>query len=30
MGYALGKLMSEELKQLVPEYFAYLDNNNRR
>jgi hypothetical protein len=26
MGYALGKLMSEDLKQLVPEYFAYLDN----
>ncbi len=25
MGYALGKLMSEDLKQLIPEYFAYLD-----
>jgi hypothetical protein len=25
MGYAFGKLMSEDLKQLVPEYFAYLD-----
>ncbi len=26
MGYALGKLMSEDLQRLVPEYFAYLDN----
>lgn len=25
MGYALGKLMSDELQKLVPEYFAYLD-----
>ncbi len=25
MGFALGKLMSEDLKQLIPEYFAYLD-----
>ena len=25
MGLAFGKLMSEELKQLIPEYFAYLD-----
>jgi hypothetical protein len=27
MGYALGKLMSEDFKKLVPEYFAYLDNH---
>ena len=26
MGYAFGKLMSEDLKLLVPEYFAYLEN----
>ncbi|CAF1585336.1 unnamed protein product [Rotaria magnacalcarata] len=26
MGYAFGKLMSEDLQQLVPEYFAYLEN----
>ncbi|CAF3927397.1 unnamed protein product [Adineta steineri] len=26
MGLALGKLMSEDLQHLVPEYFAYLDN----
>jgi hypothetical protein len=25
MGYALGKLMSEDIRILVPEYFAYLD-----
>jgi hypothetical protein len=25
MGYALGSLMSKELKELVPEYFAYLE-----
>ena len=25
MGLALGKLMSKELQQLIPEYFAYLD-----
>jgi hypothetical protein len=27
MGYALGKLMSEDFKKLVPEYFDYLDNH---
>ncbi|CAF1202155.1 unnamed protein product [Adineta ricciae] len=26
MGYAYGKLMSKELKQLVPEYFTYLES----
>ncbi|CAF4652162.1 unnamed protein product, partial [Rotaria sp. Silwood2] len=26
MGYAFGQLMSEDLKQLVPEYFSYLEN----
>lgn len=25
MGHALGTLMSKELQQLIPEYFAYLD-----
>lgn len=25
MGYAMGKLMTEELHQVIPEYFAYLD-----
>jgi hypothetical protein len=25
MGYALGKLMSKELQELIPLYFAYLD-----
>ena len=25
MGYALGSLMSKELKELLPEYMAYLD-----
>lgn len=27
MGYAMGKLMSEDLKQLVTEYFDYLDKH---
>ncbi|CAF1152987.1 unnamed protein product [Rotaria sp. Silwood1] len=26
MGYAFGQLMSEDLKQIVPEYFTYLEN----
>lgn len=26
MGYAFGQLMSEDLKQLVPEYLDYLEN----
>ena len=25
MGFALGSLMAEDLKQIIPEYFAYLD-----
>ena len=25
MGFALGSLMAEDLKQIIPEYFVYLD-----